>query len=249
MIRSEDARGRALVLLALAPAAQMLPQLRLPLTDIDAVRQLVFSCAERCVRAAYHPGHDMWFVHTDALYRSFVQESGKTIFAADSAALAKWFAQGHDLAQNDFPTAFWIKALTRKEGADWVKDGMEPGQIRAINAFIADYWEAWRDPDYVTLCDALRGATQTEAEIDLCDRFNINFFDDVVDPLVILHDLRKGNILHQMLQARSDDLPLAQMYRVADAFVATPAGQSMAALTDAADLARVCGNIWTIREV
>jgi hypothetical protein len=249
MIKSEDVRGGALVLLALVPTAPMLPQLRLSLNDIAAVRRLVFSCAERCTRAVYHPGHDMWFVHTDALYRSFVQESEKTIFAEDTAALAKWFAQGYDLPQNDFPTAFWIKALTRKEGADWIKDGMEPDQIRAINSFIADYWEAWRDPEYVELCDDLRGATQTEAELDLCDRFNINFYDDVMDPLVVFHNLRMGNILHQMLQARSDDLPLQHMYRVADAYLATQAGQSMASLASPADLARVRADIWTIRGI
>lgn len=247
MIKSEETRGQALALLALAPTAKMLGQLRLSLADVDAVRQLIFACAERCTRAAYHPGHDMWFVHTDALYRHFVHDSPAALFAVDTAALARWFDQGYDLAQFDFPTAFWIDALIRKGGEDWTKDGMEPDQIRAINSFIADYWEAWRDPEYVDLCDALRGATQTEAEMDLCDRFNINFYDDVMDPLVVFHDLRMGNILHQLLLARSDSLPLQHMHRVADAFLATASGQSMAALASEADLMRVRADIWTIR--
>jgi hypothetical protein len=247
MIKSEQVRGQALVLLALAPVADMLGELRLPLVDIERVRSLVFSCAEGCTRAAYHPGMDIWFVHTEALYQRFVQNSEAALFAPDVAALAKWFSQGQDLAQNDFPTAFWIKALIRKDGADWPKDGMEPAEVKAVHSLIADYWEAYRNPAYAEMCDAVRGATQSEPEIDLCDRFNINFYDDVMDPLVIFHDLRMGNILHQMLLARSDSLPLQHMHRVADAFLATPAGQSLATMISASDLDRVRSDIWTIR--
>jgi hypothetical protein len=249
MIRDSDARGRALALLGLTAAEPMLPQLRLALTEVDALRGLVLSSAAKCTRAVYHPVHDMWFVHTDALYAHVVQDSAQAVPAADHAALAAWFARGRDLPQNDLPTAFWIKALSRKDGADWIKDGMEPVEIKAINSFIADFWEAWRDPDYTELCDDLRGAVLTEAELDLCDRFNINFFDDVLDPMVILHDLRVGNILHQMLLERSDALPLQHMHRVADAYLATAGGQSMAGLADQAELSRVQADIWTIRSV
>ncbi|MGL4319261.1 MAG: hypothetical protein ACRCS3_00195 [Paracoccaceae bacterium] len=247
MIKDPDARGRALALLGLTAATPLLPHLQLDLIDADRVRSLILSCAKKCTRAVYHPGHDMWFVHTDALYGHFVQESERAILHEDIAALARWFAQGRDLPQNDLPTAFWIKALSRKEGADWIKDGMDPDQIAAINSLIADFWGAWRDPEYVERCNELRGAAQTEAELDLCDRFNINFYDDVLDPMVILHDLRVGNILYRMLLERSDALPLQHLHRVADAFLATGEGESMAQLADANELSRIRSDIWTIR--
>jgi hypothetical protein len=247
MINTPFDRGQALALLALTPSRKLLPQLRLPLADYATVAALVRSLAQRCTPAAYHPIHDMWFVHTDALDQLFWAEAPKHLLQTEIDALTRWFARGVTLPQKDFPTAFWIDALTRMRGADWVKDGMSPEEIEPINMLISDFWEAWRDPEYVDLCDALRGATLAEDEVALCERFNINFFDDVLDPLVIFHNLRKGNILHQVLLARSDTLPLHHMHRLADALLATPDGQLLGELVSVAELDRVRADIWTIR--
>ena len=116
-----------------------------------------------------------------------------------------------------------------------------------IDRLIAEVWHLWRDEKFTDLCDEMRDADLTAEEMDLSDRFNINFYDDVMDPLLPLIELRKGNILHEVLDRQEAALPLEEMHRLAESYLATPAGHSFAQYLPKNEIARAARDIRTIR--
>lgn len=228
MINDRNSRGAAFCLLGFAAAEPLLPQLRLSLDQPDRLRALVHDAAPQCTMAAYREADDTWYVHFDALNDLVTQNLSGWLGPDDVAALERWFQRGMGHLEEDPATRFWFKVLTRLDGAGWSEDNMDKDDIAEVKGLIAGVWADWRDDTYEMLADELRDADLTAAEEDLETRFNIEFYDDVLDPLNVLHDIRKGNILHEQLDRREKTLPLSQMDRVADAWLATPAGQAFA---------------------
>ncbi|MEL6691044.1 MAG: hypothetical protein AAFP28_12075 [Pseudomonadota bacterium] len=246
MIKNRDARGRALSLLGFRAAQPLLPELRLRLDQPEQLRRCVQVSAKECTPAAYHPVHEMWFTHHDALHDAFWANAPAHLGPDDMAAVEHWFARGRGHHDEDLATWIWWGAVTRIGGSGFRSSEMTEDELLTINGFIADVWEAWRDEDYNELVEEMRDAELDAAEEDLETRFAINFFDDVMDPLDIFTSLRKGNILHEALDRWEAKLPMAHVPLLAQAQLEGP---DAAFLKDhrAAEAQRVARDIRSIR--
>ena len=116
-----------------------------------------------------------------------------------------------------------------------------------MDSFISDVWNTWRDEEYLDLCDEMRDADLTDSEMSLADRFNINFYDDVLDPLNIYHDIRKGNILHGILDKYEKILPFTEMYRITDSYLIDPSSPNWKNSSRHDDVMKVSADLRSIR--
>ena len=248
MIHSAYMRGEAFSLLGFDAAEPLLPELRLRLDQPHQVRALVRACAEQCERPFYYAKDDLWMIAFDTLDTLVWANAPRWIGPDDIAALHTWFARGKGYPNEDLETVIWFGAMAlHGRQPQWSRTGLSEAQTTIIQSFLADVYYAWRDPSYPDLCDAMRDADLSLAELDLADQFNINFYDDVLDPLDVFYSMRVGNILHEMLDKHEPHLPFDEMYRLGQTYIDSDDGNVWTSHGSAEQIDRIVNDIRTIR--
>lgn len=215
MSRDTNTIGRVFAVLGLTHAEPVAVAAGLHLDQYEAFQTLIKDTAAECRPPAYHPGHRMWFAHQDTLAQKVLSLAPDALGNDDADTLKQWLLRGRDMNDPDLNRmTIWIDALIFGARTPFDIENITNDEHDALIDLVSNFYETWRADDYADACEDLREADHTESDVELMWRFVINLFDDALDPLFPVNDMRVGNIFMRQIEALPASFPYAKSERI-----------------------------------
>jgi hypothetical protein len=205
MIRQSDL-GQMLAVLAISYTRPLFDWTFLDIEDQDFFQKHCREAVAKVDDARYNDNVVAWIVDWEGIARHFLASYRPTASERDVAALKWWYRNGYNgIHAPDLISDLWRSSLQWvRNNKEW-HDDVTPTHREIILDFTRRLHNMRKSDEYSDMLDEIRDHTDNDQDLWVKVKLNLNFYDDLIDPLLNFTSMRGKLLLLEMSREHLDD--------------------------------------------
>lgn len=203
----DDARlGHLLSILSLSYTDTLIPFVRLGIRDPLTLRRTCLEAMREIDDAYWDPVVRGWWADHAIFAKAFKGLYPRYATASEVAAMRHWVVNGHDgHFAVDLLSYLWVKAVWWIRHQDLTRFELSPEASEIVRVFALSHFSAVNDEEYHDAKDDVRDHVDSDEDLAVKNKFHINFYDGLIDPLLSFDAMRRKHLLLDMSRGRLKD--------------------------------------------
>lgn len=203
----DDARfGKLLSILSLSYTDRLIPFVRLGIRDPRTLRRTCLEAMREIDDAYWDPVVRGWWADEAIFAKAFKDLYPRYAASSEVAAMRHWVVNGYDgHFAVDLLSDVWVDSVWWIRHQDLSRFDLSEEAKGIVRDFALAHFREVNAEEYHDAKDEVRDHIDSDQDLLVKNKFHINFYDGMIDPLLSFDAMRRKHLLLHMSRGRLKD--------------------------------------------